>query len=171
MIDRRKKPRELAEAEMDMTPMIDVTFLLLIFFLCLDFKTLESKLSANLPKTIGPSRDIAIPQDKLDIRIEAVHWGQELPDPMGRDRYVLAGHEVKWYVGAQPLRDGDRLSQLLRREARIRTFQRETQRTEVRPITIHTGPGVTYGDVTWLIDQATASGFERITFGGGGGRR
>jgi len=42
--------------EMDMTPMIDVTFLLLIFFMCtIKFKTLEGKLAAYLPKGEGPS--------------------------------------------------------------------------------------------------------------------
>ena len=42
------------EVKMDMTPMIDVTFLLLVFFMCsLDFKSLEGKLSAYLPKKIG----------------------------------------------------------------------------------------------------------------------
>ncbi|MDF1837417.1 MAG: biopolymer transporter ExbD, partial [Planctomycetota bacterium] len=39
---------------MDMTPMIDVTFLLLIFFMCtLKFKVLEGKLTAYLPKDVG----------------------------------------------------------------------------------------------------------------------
>ena len=37
-----------------MTPMIDVTFLLLIFFMCtLKFKILEGKLGAYLPKDVG----------------------------------------------------------------------------------------------------------------------
>ncbi|MEL6716433.1 MAG: biopolymer transporter ExbD, partial [Planctomycetota bacterium] len=37
--------------ELEMTPMIDVTFLLLIFFMCtLKFKVLEGKLGAYLPK-------------------------------------------------------------------------------------------------------------------------
>ena len=40
------------EAEGDMTPMIDAVFLLIIFFLCIDFKTLEAKLPAYLPKDI-----------------------------------------------------------------------------------------------------------------------
>ena len=42
------------EIEMQMTPMIDVVFLLLIFFLCtLKFKLLEGKLAAYLPKDLG----------------------------------------------------------------------------------------------------------------------
>ena len=40
--------------ELEMTPMIDVTFLLLIFFIVtLNFRTLEGRLDANLPKENG----------------------------------------------------------------------------------------------------------------------
>lgn len=42
--------------EMEMTPMIDVTFLLLVFFMCtLKFKVLEGKLGAALPRDVGHS--------------------------------------------------------------------------------------------------------------------
>ncbi len=42
------------EAKMDMTPMIDMTFLLLIFFMCnLNFKTMEGVLPSYLPKDVG----------------------------------------------------------------------------------------------------------------------
>ena len=54
----RTRVRELAssEAELEMTPRIDVSFLLLIFFMCtIKFKTLEGKLAAYLPKGEGPS--------------------------------------------------------------------------------------------------------------------
>ena len=44
---REKQMEEVSkEAEMDMTPMIDVVFLLIIFFLCIDFRVLEAKLPA-----------------------------------------------------------------------------------------------------------------------------
>jgi len=171
MAGRKKKPKELAEAEMDMTPMIDVTFLLLIFFLCLDFKTLESKLSANLPKDVGVNTTEAVPMEKLDIRIERVKWGQEVPDPSGRHRHILVGHKVKWYVGPQPFRDKQSFYRLLQKEAKILQYNEKTKSKEPKPITIKTGAGVTYGDVTWVIDMAKYAGFETITFGGGGGAR
>ena len=59
------------KADMDMTPMIDVTFLLLIFFMCtLHFKTLEGMLQSYLPKDQGmqktnPVRD---PQEPITIK-------------------------------------------------------------------------------------------------------
>ena len=48
--------------EMDMTPMIDVVFLMIIFFICIDFKVLESKLPAYMPKDKGSSPTVAPPQ-------------------------------------------------------------------------------------------------------------
>ena len=60
------------KAELDMTPMIDVVFLLLIFFMCtMKFITLEGQLSAELPKDVGLSRSYSPPVlDKLKIFIE-----------------------------------------------------------------------------------------------------
>ena len=72
------------EAKLELTPMIDVSFLILIFFMCLPFKTLEGKLQAFLPtdKGINP-----IPQDppneiKVSVHIVARNevsrtWGPE----------------------------------------------------------------------------------------------
>ena len=60
------------ECEMEMTSMIDVTFLLLIFFMCtLKFKTLEGKLAAYLPKDVGVNTSEAEPIEKVEILIRA----------------------------------------------------------------------------------------------------
>jgi biopolymer transport protein ExbD len=50
-------------AQMDMTPVIDMSFLLIIFFICLPFKTLEGKLQAFLPtnKGINPTPVVGRP--------------------------------------------------------------------------------------------------------------
>lgn len=44
-----KKKREAQGFAMDMTPVIDMSFLLIVFFLCLPFKSLDAKLAAHLP--------------------------------------------------------------------------------------------------------------------------
>ena len=53
-----------------MTPMIDITFLLLIFFmLACKFRTIEGKLKAFLPKGQGQYKKINISQaGKLQVR-------------------------------------------------------------------------------------------------------
>jgi hypothetical protein len=50
-----KATKELMEAKasLELTPMIDMSFLILIFFMCLPFKTLEGKLLAFLPTDKG----------------------------------------------------------------------------------------------------------------------
>ena len=51
---RIKLPEEPKNEELNMTPMIDVVFQLLIFFMCsLHFKTLEGKMTSYLPKDKG----------------------------------------------------------------------------------------------------------------------
>ena len=65
--------------ELEMTPMIDVTFLLLIFFMCtLKFKTLEGKLAAYLPKDVGVNADDAEEIEKVEILVRVKEDGAKL---------------------------------------------------------------------------------------------
>lgn len=74
---RRKKGKEIAGArdeedcELQMTPMIDVVFLLLIFFMCAtDFKVPDYRVDANLPKDKG-LRNVQVkpPEELPEFRI------------------------------------------------------------------------------------------------------
>jgi len=58
--------------ELNMTPMIDVIFQLIIFFMCsIHFKSLEGKLISNLPKYAGetPSHVFIPPIDEVRIKL------------------------------------------------------------------------------------------------------
>jgi len=67
------------KAEMEMTAMIDVTFLLLIFFMCtLKFKTLEGKLSAYLPKDVGVTVAPADRVEDIDLSVHVAAAGTRL---------------------------------------------------------------------------------------------
>ncbi|MCR4315522.1 MAG: biopolymer transporter ExbD [Planctomycetes bacterium] len=88
---KKKKPApeksRSAEAKMDMTPMIDVTFLLLVFFLCATkFKQLERRLDAFLPKDVGPAAAPAEPLENLVVRVDTVGEGEN-----ARPRISVAG--------------------------------------------------------------------------------
>lgn len=168
---KKKKKHELTEAEMDLTPMIDVVFLLIIFFLCLEFKTLEGRLSANLPKDVGVNTSPAEPIEKLDIRISNIDWGQEVRDKWDPRRIELKNHKCQWQVNAMVKKTLKGLEDLLKKEVDIKVTDNLTGRKKPRPITIKTGPGVTYGDVTMVIDIARNANFEEITFGGGEGTK
>lgn len=50
---RRPARRHRTEAVLSMTPMIDVVFLLIIFFMCSQFRTHEGELLARLPARSG----------------------------------------------------------------------------------------------------------------------
>ena len=100
--------KEIAEEEykMEMTPMIDVTFLLLIFFLCtIKFKTLEGKLSAYLPKDVGVNTSQAEPIEKVEILLKVQQPGKKM-DPFnankpwkGDGRFQFVGREVLYAIG------------------------------------------------------------------------
>ena len=67
------------ECELEMTSMIDVTFLLLIFFMCtLKFKTLEGKLAAYLPKDVGVNTSEAEEIEKVEVLIKVANEGNKL---------------------------------------------------------------------------------------------
>ena len=57
------------EVKLELTPMIDISFLIIIFFMCLPFKTLAGKLEAFLPKDSGPFPNSVQPPESVKIRI------------------------------------------------------------------------------------------------------
>lgn len=71
------------EVKMELTPMIDVTFLILIFFMCtLKFKVLEGKLVSYLPTDQGLSnKKPEVPKEDAEIRIRVprTEWKKEKP--------------------------------------------------------------------------------------------
>ena len=83
---RKKKDRPVLEDMiMDITPMIDVVFQLLIFFMvAAKFKTLEGKLLAYLPKDKG-LKNVKVEEQKLPIRV-TLTWN-------------VATRQAKVYVG------------------------------------------------------------------------
>jgi biopolymer transport protein ExbD len=152
------------EPRMDMTPMIDVTFQLLIFFMCtIKFKTLEGKLSAYLPKDVGVNTTDAEPKEKVDIIIRVrkegtkmhpmkdIAWSGDGPFRYGDDRVLEFQVGPKKYSSAQEL--NARLKDL---------FQADPE----RGATIDSLPGTVYEDVVAVLDQAIDAQFTDITFKG-----
>jgi len=69
-----KVAKELSNdnAEMQMTPMIDMSFLLIIFFICLPMKTLEGKIQAFLPTDKGINPTPTQPPLALKVSVHIV---------------------------------------------------------------------------------------------------
>lgn len=80
---RSKKASEAIQEEvkLELTPMIDVTFLILIFFMCtLKFKTLEGKLVSFLPtdKGLAPKPEELKSEDvEIILRVPPEEWTKE----------------------------------------------------------------------------------------------
>jgi biopolymer transport protein ExbD len=172
MSDRRKRKMEEAiatKATLDMTPMIDVTFLLLIFFMCtIKFKTLEGKLAAYLPKDVGVNTTPAEPIEKIEIKLTVANEGTryEAPRPnetasvpwKGEGRYVFGpDRRINYAVGPRTFSTVEE----------VRTRLRESfAATPERPITVDARKGTVYSDVVAVLDAAIESGFTQISFAG-----
>jgi biopolymer transport protein ExbD len=152
-------------AELDMTPMIDVTFLLLIFFMCtLRFKVLEGQLEAFLPKDAGLQETPIVRIEKTQVRIRVVDPGIKMnaagtapyADETGHARFTFQGRQLNYAVGTQSF---DSL-------AALNTTMGSFHEAKTRPCVLQTDAGVILADVVPVLDLLTATGFTEITFAG-----
>ena len=171
---RREKMRDEVqeEAVMDMTPMIDVVFLLIIFFLCIDFKILEAKLPAYLPKDKGSQDTQVEPQEQLRIKIvcEKGNEGTKIDRPNGNS-YRLEGHVVYYTVGPKKVKDlqelKDELTLIKDDTGRRVPDLKNPGKTKLLGVVVEPGTNVVYGDVAPCVDVIAALEFKDINFGGG----
>ena len=159
------------ESKLEMTPMIDVTFLLLIFFMCtLKFKTLEGKLAAYLPKDVGVNSSDDEPIEKVEVVLRVIQEGtkykpvragevpSEIWDGTPGSRYVYGSDRVIEYsIGPRRTRDLTEIQKVLN--------QLHLADTE-RPATIDARPGTVYEDVVPVLDAAMNADFGEVTFVG-----
>jgi len=168
------------EIQLEMTPMIDVTFLLLIFFLLtLKFKVLEGKLAAYLPRDAGAAPAQGEPLERVEVRISVLRAG-ERQHPIGSPfegrpwsasdarqgmRFEWQGRVLEYALGPRQTQDLQELEGWLR--AAIQSDP------ELRS-SIQATQDCLYGDVMGVLDGLLESGYERIGIGaalraGGGG--
>ena len=161
--------RQLQEEEhrLVMTPMIDVTFLLLVFFMCtIKFKTLEGKLAAYLPKTNGPDSAPAEVAEDIDLCIDLLEPGRRVlaADPgtiwtEGSGEFDLVGHEVAYRLGRDTY-----AGTATGRAALVRRLTELRRAAPDRKVVVHPGE-VVHGDVVTVLDACLAAGVEAISFG------
>ena len=158
------------EYKMEMTPMIDVTFLLLIFFLLtIKFKVLEGKLAAYLPKDVGVNSSPAEPKEKVEITIHVVNEGEKVfaqgsdrgkPfrwDPDNKRRFEYVGRQLRYQIGPRKTDDLETITRWLREYYR---------KDPEAPVTIDCRPGTVYGDMVPVLDSAVDADFTDITLVG-----
>jgi len=161
------------EVKMEMTPMIDVTFLLLIFFLCsIKFKVLEGKLQTYLPKDVGVNTTPAQKMlEKIDIRIIRTE-NRAKKDLENIDVYKQWVADGGWKEQQVEIRLQDKpvknLKELL---LKLKEFRKnipappEGEDDELK-MNLEAMKGVIYEDVIKVVDVALEAKFTSITFRG-----
>lgn len=157
-----KAPKEIEEVKGDMTPMIDCTFLLLIFFiLTLKFKILEGRLDAALPKDMGTMSTKVEEIEKVDILLMISDPGQLVDDvnpengkPNGLK--VYKNRVVRYEVGTQVFRSIEDLERFLATVA----DKDET------PVTLDPRKDIINEDVMKVLDAVIRQKFKKVSFAG-----
>lgn len=161
------------KCELQMTPMIDVTFLLLIFFMCtLKFKILEGKLTAYLPKDVGVQAFDTPPVEKVDIRLDVRNSGTKMRWDMATKSAVQyseadAKNGLRFYYGKDRVVEytvgGKMTTDLAEVVRRLTTFKKGDPEMKA---TVDARKDVTQKDVVVILDAAIDAGYNDITFKG-----
>jgi biopolymer transport protein ExbD len=128
--------------DVKMTPMIDVVFQLLIFFVCtVSFQAIEEILPTHLraPGGSGPVKVDPELAELEDVVIRVTH-------AEGRTEWLLSGRLCKQLAEVRGV-----LIQLVQLNARL-------------PVIIDSGPDVPLGDVIDVYDLCRLTGFQKIHF-------
>jgi biopolymer transport protein ExbD len=159
-----------AQCELQMTPMIDVTFLLLIFFMCtLKFKVLEGAMGAHLPKDVGVNIRDAEPVEKIVVRMDVVEPGTRMR-PMrngGLRPYTLedAANELRFEYGSDRViryRVGARSG--MDQSAAFEALRKLVEGNPEARCSIDPRSGVIQDEVVQVLDAFLAAGVKDVTF-------
>jgi len=163
MKKKRRYDRYAEEKALSLTSLIDVTFLLLVFFLLtLQFRTLDGKLATYLPKDAGQRVTPEEPTTDVEVVIRVVEPGHRVePGTLvawdGEGRYELEGRVVSFAAGPRPTTD---VAVLERELARLRASDPE------RRLKISARVGTVVADTVAVVDVAVQVGYTDITFAG-----
>ena len=156
---RRQETAEAEDDKMEMTPMIDVTFLLLIFFLCtINFKILEGKVPSYLPKNVGMSRDpIEDELESIRIRVDRISPAPVLEQLQAGASWTWDESQIQIHVGNK------RVQGLAPLENELRRVHQQDQQVKV---TLVPSEDLVYSDAVQVVNCCLRAGLTDITFAG-----
>jgi biopolymer transport protein ExbD len=144
MAGNKSKEAATEEVEMQMTPMIDVTFLLLIFFLCsIKFKLLDGKMQTYLP------RDVGVNSTPMEVEIEKI------------EIYMI--YKKSATLGFDMTVNGEKMRDLNHLYQKVKNLH---LRAPDLKATIYPKKLVEYGMVVKVVNECLRADLEQITFGG-----
>jgi len=132
-----KRSSILPPARLSITPLIDVAFLVLIFFMALPLKRLAFKMETHLPKNDGIIDKPANP-----------------PPDVIRLRLRIRGEAVSYAVGSHTFDRAAGLSPVLRQLGPLNHYE------------IHASAGVPWEAVVQTVDVLAALDFKKVRFRG-----
>jgi biopolymer transport protein ExbD len=174
---------EPEDTELNMTPMIDIVFQLIVFFLLtLKFTTIDHRIDSQLPKDKGMAPTPTIITDTQPIKVKLFRRNKEQPDQAYTLIRVNNG-VAEWQLPAGPwpgVNEGDWQRREARRaqydkiygelETTIRTlWEKQGKAPEVKgeiSVPPPHGPAVPHGDVVRVLDTFLASGMTNVEFEG-----
>lgn len=153
MAKRKKKAAKSEDPKLEIAPMLDVTFLLLIFFICtIKFKTLEGRLDAYLPKDMGSQRTNTEALENIEVRLKPKGSGDTA--------------ETTVYVGRTPV---ERITNMnAKEEVDLPNLYRVVgdlhNKLPDQPCVIDPDRGVPNGHVVAVLNTVMRHRIEKITF-------
>ena len=153
------------EAGLNMTPMIDIVFQLILFFLFnLRFKSLDWRIESSLPFDKG-QLDVVVPPDVTPhIRVALVRVAAE-DATRAHTKLKLAG--VEWALpAAVPANETERETLFRAVEERIRSLALTIHGPGEIDCPMPTGGMVPHADVVRVIDAFLAAGVSDVNFQG-----
>ncbi|MFT7617642.1 MAG: biopolymer transport protein ExbD [Planctomycetota bacterium] len=153
----KKKSAVEEEIKMDMTPMIDVTFQLLIFFIItLKFKLLEKKLYSYLPTDFGTN---ATPEIVDDIFVTVKMKQKKGSTPGGN----LVEQQTEYYFEQEKIK-GETLGEIHQKiYQKIKSFNDQQPEAKGK---IEAWSGVPHASVVSVLDLFNKAKYKTITFVG-----
>lgn len=144
MTEKMRKAQTGEEIDIQMTPMIDVTFLLLIFFMCsIKFKLLDGKICTYLPRDRGVNATAEmVPLENIEIDLQAA--------PRSVRGYTIYVNE-KRVAGLRELHEQVRHYHACDPDASV---------------TCRPGGRIRHGQVVEVVDECLRAGTMKITFNG-----
>lgn len=178
----RKKREGMAdrikdEIKLDLTPMIDVTFLILIFFMVtLKFKTLEGKLVSYLPTDKGLSsaqQDVLIEDAEIILTVPKANGNWDRPQDQKEVVFLHRGNNTPLgKVVGMTVREGDEKNPTLHFEPadtmnRVREYLKRIRDTsEEAKAKINSDPRVPQIYVVRVLDLMMEARYVDISYSG-----
>ena len=152
------------EIKLELTPMIDISFLILIFFMCLPFKTLDGKLAAFLPtdKGINPTPAEPPVEIKVSVHIMARSEVPALWGPNEVQDKVSKPTVFKYKFGDQETEDLKEVAEYIKNAYRAAEGSENTNVLGE----IKAGHKVPHKFVVAVLNKFAEAGMEKVDFYG-----